>query len=390
MTTGVALEPDVQEHAGRLRDWLSERAAELRHFAERTPGGIAANVEHERALLRLLHEAGWSRWGWPTEAGGFGGPILLRAVLYDELAAAGVELPEAYVILETLGPLLVEFAPALAAVHLPRFLGGTEIWGQGFSEPEAGSDLAHLRTRAVPTDQGFLLTGQKVWTTLGQFAQYAAVLARTGSSDSAHRGLTMLWVDLTAPGVTVRPIEASNGRDEFAEMFFDGVIVPADGVIGSVGAGWAAAMYLLQYERGMYAWQRQAVLHRRLREAVAAATGAHHRPSATASIALGRALHLTHQLRARSRHTVSRLSSAENPGPEISVDKALLGQSEQATFDAVRLLDPGGMLLGSAGSDQRQRDEWFYSRASTIFGGAIDVQRDIVSERVLRLPRSGR
>lgn len=377
-------------HAEQLREWLSENLDQLQPFRGRGRGGLGANIEHERALLRTLDEAGWARYGWPEEAGGVGGPVLLRAVLYDELAAAGLEIPEAYVILETLGPLLVECAPALAAVHLPRFLAGTELWGQGFSEPEAGSDLAQLRTRARIVDDGFVLSGQKTWTTLGQFAQYAAVLARTGDSDSAHRGLSMLWVDLAAPGVTVRPITASNGRDEFAEMFFDDVRVPNSGLIGAVGGGWAAAMFMLQYERGMYAWLRQAVLHRRLREAVRDGARADRPASASARIALGRAIHATTALRARSRHTVARLSAGENPGPEISIDKVLLGVAEQATFDALRQLDWPGMALGESDANAQQREEWFYSRASTIFGGAIDVQRDIVAERVLGLPRVSR
>lgn len=388
MSIESSTEVSVETHTGQLRDWLREHAVQLQAFAHRTSGGVGQNVEHERTLLRLLHDSGWSRWGWPEEVGGLGGPVLLRAVLYDELAAAGLEIPEAYVVLETLGPLLVEYAPALAATHLPRFLAGDELWGQGFSEPEAGSDLASLRTRAVVTRSGFVLSGQKVWTTLGQYAQYAAVLARTGAADSAHRGLTMVWVDLAADGATVRPITASNGRDEFAEMFFDAVEIPAGGLIGEIGGGWAAAMFLLQYERGMYAWQRQAVLCRRLREAVGAHSG--HPVSAAGRIALGRAIHATSQLRARSRRTVARLSAGENPGPEISIDKAMLGQAEQLTFDALRQLDWTGMALGRAPADQQQREEWFYSRASTIFGGAIDVQRDIVAERVLGLPRAAR
>jgi acyl-CoA dehydrogenase len=378
----------VATHGGQLREWLASNTDALSAFRYRTPGGIEADVEHERTLLAMLCEAGWSRWGWPEEVGGLGGPVLLRAVLYDELAAAGLEIPEAYVILETLGPLLVEFAPNLAARHLPAFLKGREIWGQGFSEPEAGSDLAHLRTRAVPSDGGYRLSGQKVWTTLGQFSQYAAVLARTGTAEEAHRGLTMLWVDLAATRAVVRPIVASNGRDEFAEMFFDDVEVSADGLIGQVGRGWAAAMFLLQYERGMYAWQRQAVLNRRLREAVRSAAGSGVSPAAR--IALGRALHAVIALRARSRRTVTRLSDGENPGPEISIDKAMLGQAEQLTFDALRQLDRTGMALGEGARDHQQREEWFYSRASTIFGGAIGVQRDIVAERVLGLPRGGR
>lgn len=390
MTVESPAELSAETHTAELRAWLRDHHTELRDFAVRTRGGIGANVEHERALLRLLHDAGWSRWGWPESAGGLGGPVLLRALLYDELAGAGLEIPEAYVILETLGPLLAEYAPELADTHLPRFLAGDELWGQGFSEPEAGSDLAHLRTRALVTHSGFVLSGQKIWTTLGQFAQYAAVLARTGAADSAHRGLTMLWVDLSAPGVSVRPITASNGRDEFAEMFFDAVEVPTSGLIGEIGGGWAAAMYLLQYERGMYAWLRQAVLCRRLRDAVAGTARTGRPVSAAGRIALGRAIDSTCQLRARSHHTVSRLSAGENPGPEISIDKAMLGQAEQLTFDALRHLDWTGMALGDDLLDHEQREEWFYSRASTIFGGAIDVQRDIVAERVLGLPRASR
>jgi alkylation response protein AidB-like acyl-CoA dehydrogenase len=375
-------------HLRALREWLAGNADELAAFRTRAAGGIGASVEHERVLLRLLYDAGWSRWGWPEPVGGLGGPVVLRAALYDELAAAGLEVPEAYVILETLGPLLVRFAADLAAVHLPRFLAGDEVWGQGFSEPEAGSDLAHLRTRATVTDNGFTLSGQKIWTTLGQFARYAAVLARTGEPDSGHRGLSMLWVDLGSPGVTVRPITASNGRDEFAELFFDDVVVPPAGLIGALGDGWAAAMYLLQYERGMYAWLRQAVLHRRLREAVRRAyESGHGLDSSAARQALGRAIQATAALRARSRRTVGRLSDGENPGPEISIDKVLLGQAEQLTFDALRQLDWAGMALGDDEPSAQLREEWFYSRASTIFGGAVDVQRDIIADRVLNLPR---
>ncbi|WP_203231198.1 acyl-CoA dehydrogenase family protein [Nocardioides caldifontis] len=378
---------DLAGHARELAGWLRDNAERLAPWRRRPPGSLAAAVEHDRGLLALLHEAGWSRYGWPEQAGGLGGPVALRAVLYDELAAADVEVPEAYVILETLGPLLTAFAPDLAATHLPRFLRGEELWGQGFSEPEAGSDLAGLRTRAEAAGNGFVVNGQKIWTTLGQFASHAAVLARTGAPDSAHRGLTMLWVDLGQPGASVRPIPASSGRDEFAEMFFEDARVDGSRVIGEVGGGWAAAMYLLQYERGMYAWLRQAILHRRLRE-VAAMAPAGASPSSLA--ALGRAQRVCAGLRARSRTTVLRLSAGENPGPEISVDKVLLGQAEQAVFDAWRQLCWEAMAVDDGDLSSTLREEWFYSRASTIFGGAADIQRDILSDRVLRLPRGAR
>ena len=375
---------NVAEHAAALRRWLAGNADALDEYRQRSPSSIETEVRHDRGLMRLLYDAGWGRMGWPEAAGGLGGPAVLRALLYDELGAAGVEVPEAYVMIETCASLLVEYGKPIAAQHLGAFLRGEEIWAQGFSEPEAGSDLAQLRTRAVATDKGFRLSGQKIWTSMGQFSRWAIVLARTGGPESAHRGLTMLWVDLDAPGVTVRPIEASNGRAEFAEMFFDDVAVPADAVIGEVGGGWAAAMYLLQYERGMYAWLRQSVLRRRLREAAERAEGP---IGPAAAAAFGRAIQATAMLRARSRRTVRRLSGGENPGPEISIDKALLGAAEQATYEALRLLYWTGMASGSDPRSMTLREEWFYSRATTIFGGAVDVQRDIVAERVLGLPR---
>ena len=386
--TATGFVGDTATYTDELRAWLTDNADTLARWRERAPGPIAHAVEHERGLLELLFEAGWSRYGWAEGIGGLGGPVALRAVLYDELAAADVELPEAFVILETLGPLLAQFAPAIAAEHLPHFLRGEQLWGQGFSEPEAGSDLAHLRTRAERQDDGsFRVSGQKIWTTLGQFASHCAVLCRTGAPDSAHRGLTMMWVDLNAPGASAAPITASNGRDEFAEIFFDDVAVPARHVIGTLDQGWAAAMYLLQYERGMYAWFRQATLHRRLRQ-LAVAASADADPSAVA--ALGIAFRLAAQLRARSSTTVTRLSRGENPGPDISVDKVLLGQTEQAVFDAWRRLHWTAMAVTDDDAASVLRDEWFYSRASTIFGGAADIQLDILADRVLKLPRGPR
>jgi len=372
-------------HATAVRAWLSEHVEQLAAFRRRPAGGLAEAVEHERGLLRLLSDAGWSRWGWPEAAGGLGGGPVLRAVLYDELAAAGLEVPEAFVILETLGPVLTHYRPDLAAAHLPGYLRGEQMWAQGFSEPEAGSDLASLRSRAQPVDGGYRLSGQKIWSTLGQFADHAAVLARTGGP--GHRGISLLWVDLRGPGVTVKPIEAANGRAEFAEMFFDDVAVPAANVIGEPEGGWAVAMYLLQFERGMYAWLRQAVLQRQLRETAAVAgdqaTPATHR-------ALGAAYVAASTLRARTATTVGRLDAGENPGAEISVDKILLSRAEQAVADAARAARHLDFLLSGEHEARVLRETWFYSRATSIFGGAVEVQRDIVADRVLGLPRGGR
>jgi acyl-CoA dehydrogenase len=379
----------LDQHSNALRQWLADNNAVLSEHHHRPEGGVAASVEHDRGLLKLLYDAGWSRWGWPVQAGGLGGTARLRAVLYDELAAANIEVPEAFVLLETLGPVLTTYAPTLATKHLPRYLAGLELWGQGFSEPEAGSDLAAVATTARSTSRGYSISGQKVWTTLGQFAGYAAVLARTGGPDSGYRGLSMIWVDLSAHGVTVNPITAANGRDEFAEMFFDDVEVPRENLIGELNDGWAVAMYLLQFERGMYAWLRQAVLHRRLRDTVTSLARAQ---GATAPVCadIGRAYVALSALRARCGNTVRQLAEQENPGPAISVDKVLLSGAEHAVLDACRVARLPEMILSDEPSDRTLREDWFYSRATSIFGGAVEVQRDILADRVLRLPRKAR
>jgi alkylation response protein AidB-like acyl-CoA dehydrogenase len=369
-----------------MRRWVSEADVDLQPYRLVTHASIEDEVEWHRGLLRLLFDAGWMRWGWPRSAGGLGGNEVSRAIVYDVLAAADIPLPEAIVLLETLGPVLVRYAPELAERHLPRYLCGEELWGQGFSEPDAGSDLASIRTRAQVDVDGFRLTGQKIWTTLGQCAQWAMILCRTDDDVVGHRGLSMLWVDLSLPGVEVRPIRAASGRNEFAEMFFDNVPVPRSGLIGELGEGWAIAMYLLQYERGMYAWGRQAELHRILRAALGRTT----RSDDESLAALGTAYTSLCALRSRSVATVRRLGLSEPLGPDASIDKVLLSRAEKHCFDAIRLLDPERFLFGDDASAQTLRDGWFYSRATSIFGGAVEIQRSIIAERVLGLPRERR
>jgi alkylation response protein AidB-like acyl-CoA dehydrogenase len=366
--------------------WVEANTAALGDFRGAGFSSLEDEVDYDRPLLRMLHDAGLSRRGWPESVGGLGGDETDRARLYDALSWADIRLPEAFVLLETLGPVLVEFAPELAARHLPAFLRGEEVWAQGFSEPEAGSDLAAVRTRAALGTDSVRLTGQKVWNTLGQCADYALVLARSDPDAKPHRGLSMVWVDLASPGVKVRSIRASNGRNEFAEMFFSDVEVPLSNIVGGRGAGWAVAMYLLQFERGMYAWFRQVALHRNLRRALA---GAGH-PDRDASAAVGQAFTTLCALRSSLARTVRRLAAKDTLGPEASIDKVLLSRAEQQTHDALRVLAGPAFLLDDDERSRALRDDWFYSRAATIFGGAVEVQRTIVAERLLGLPREAR
>jgi alkylation response protein AidB-like acyl-CoA dehydrogenase len=277
---------------------------------------------------------------------------------------------------DVLAPTMIDYAPpALAAEMVPRLLRGEETWCQGFSEPGTGSNLGALACRATRTDDGWRVTGQKVWTSFAQYAHRCVLLARTGTQESAHRGITALFVDMDTPGITVRPIEAMHGADEFCEVFFDDVAVPFDRTLGDEGQGWAVAMDLLPYERSTALWHRAAFLHRRLEQLLEAAPA-----GALDPIAVGETAQLLFAFRARSRATQHRLARGEQLGAETSIDKVLVAAAEQAVFDLA--LDG----LGEEMSGQWLR-EYLYSRAATIYGGTSEIQRNIIAERLLGLPR---
>ncbi len=365
--------------------WLTEHAAELADINPRPDDELETRVDKSFALLGRLNAEGLAGWGWAEEFGGFGGDATDRAALYDALTEAGFGMPEQVGALEVLGSALTAFAPELARRMLPAVLEGRELWCQGFSEPEAGSDLASLRTTAKQTADGWIIDGQKVWTSLGHRSRWCGVLARTGDPGGRHRTLTLFWVDLESPGVTVRPLQTTTGEAEFSEVFFDGVVVPADHVIGEVDGGWKVAMHLLQYERGMWAWQRQAIMHAALDDLVATAGG-----HPTAGDTIGAAYVALAALRVRSRQTVARLAAGERLGPEVSIDKTLLSTAEHAVNDAIRALRVNDFLFGDDADSKRIRGEWYYSRAASVYGGAVEVQKNIIAEHVLGLPREDR
>jgi len=373
----------VQELVASFATWLEVHAAQLEPFREHSTADLEEIVAGERPLRRLLFDGGWTRLGWPEACGGIGGSPVQRAAVLEALAAAGYVIPDVLGSIEIIAPMLIRFAPRLAVIHIPSALAGDEQWCQGFSEPDAGSDLGSLRTRAVAAGDQFRLTGQKMWSSMGHVAQHCCVLARTGDPDSGYRGLTMLWVDMASAGVTVRPTRCESGRAEVAEIFFDDVIVPADGLIGEVGGGWRAVMYLMQFERGAYAWQRQADLHTDLDRLLGRVGGVR-----DADRVIGDAYLALFALRSKCSETISALAAGRDLGPEISVDKLLLGAAEQTVTDAARtLLWPALELDDDAGAlGWRQR--WAFARITTIYGGAAEVQRDLVAERLLGLPRS--
>ena len=339
-----------------------------------------ATVQQE--FQEELFAGGWVRYGWPDDLGGLGGDARHRAALYDELGRRRVPIPESYLTIETLIPMLSVHAPDLARAHLTNLLRGAERWCQGFSEPDAGSDLASLRTKAVRDGDDWIVDGHKIWTSQATVSQRCVVLLRTGTPESRHRGLSMMLVDHDAPGVEVREIRTMSGRDELGEVLFDGVRVAGDRLIGNDGDGWALAMYLLQWERGMYPWQRQAGLLGTL-DMLLERSG-----DAIDPHALGRRLP-----RGPPDATLVR---ADDPPIGRGGDPRPRGVGRQGAPGAS---GAHGVRPGRHGVRRRDRvrrrragtrgsrHDYLFSRSAPIYGGSYEIQRQILADRVLGMPR---
>ncbi|WP_343575383.1 acyl-CoA dehydrogenase family protein [Mycobacterium sp.] len=358
---------NVAQFRTDLRAWLDEH--------DLTPGPDHSLEGHLRQMARVsraLYDADWMRYGWPVEVGGLGGPAILRAVVGEEVVGRRLAEPGPYSMLEVLTPTLIDYAPAgLAAELVPRLLRGEERWCQGFSEPGAGSDLASLTTRAVPDGDNWIINGQKVWTSYAQFSTRCILLARTAPG---YDGITAFFVDLDTPGISVRPLRTMHGVDEFCEVYYDDVAVPAERMLGRPGDGWRLAMDLLPYERSTCFWQRIAYLYARFDALIAEADDPDEYELGAAYLAL-------HTLRCRSRATQHRLADGAALGPQTSIDKVLLAGAEQRLYDTVRDLLPGVLEL----DDSDWRSEFLYSRAATIYGGTAEIQRNIIARRLLDL-----
>jgi alkylation response protein AidB-like acyl-CoA dehydrogenase len=371
----------VQVHDFRagVRAWIHARGDEL--IAAVGQDSVAAQLDHQRRVQRMLFDAGWMRWGWPKRLGGLGGSPILRAVLGEELTSRALVHTASWSMHEVLGPAAAEFGrPELVEEIFPRLLRGDEFWCQGFSEPEAGSDLGSLRTTAREHGDGWLINGEKLWTSFAQHATRCVVLARTG--EPGTRGISAFLVDMDTPGVTASPLRTMADVDEFCSTSFIDVQVPAHRLLGEINAGWRIAQYILSCERGPIFWQRGAWLAHHLGMLVGAAQ------DAASQTVLGEAYEMLWAFRARSKATQDRIALGDLPGPEASVDKILIAAADQAVFDAARELLPGVIEADDTPRGRAWRREWAYSRAATIYGGTSEIQKDIVATRLLGLPRS--
>ena len=351
------------------------------------PHGLDERIARLRDWQAQLYDAGFVGCAWPSEFGGGGLPAAAQVVVDQELAAAGAPELVSVVGLDVLGPAILAFGTdTQKRRYVAPILSATEIWCQGFSEPEAGSDLASLRTRAIEHDDGFRVSGQKTWVSWGQFARWCGLLARTDPDAPPHKGISLLVVDMESPGLEVRPMMQITGHAEFSELFLDDVFVPRENLLGAPGEGWAIAMHVVAHERGTAALPRQVTLRTWFDRLVAEAAEvtrdgkpllAHDDVRAT----LAGALVEIEVLRHHATHTMSRFLNGGTVGPESSSVKLLMARAEQ-TLGMAAL-----EVLGASGASSFWQERYLYSRAASVYGGAQQIQRNIIADRILSLPK---
>ena len=386
---------EVQEFRAEVRAWLAEHLvgefAELKRLGG--PGREHEAFEERRAWNQQLAAAGLTCLGWPEQHGGRGLSVAHRVAFYEEYALADAPAKVNHFGEELLGPTLIAYGtPEQQQRFLPKILDVTELWCQGYSEPGAGSDLANVSTTAELDGDQWVINGQKVWTSLAQHAQWCFVVARTERGSKRHAGVSYLLVPLDQPGVEVRPIVQLTGDSEFNEVFFDDARTDADLVVGEPGDGWRVAMGTLTFERGVSTLGQQIVYARELSgiAELAQRNGAADDPLIRERLA--RAWVGLRAMRSYALATMdverrrSRMAGDIYKGQD-NVSKLLWANWHRDLGElAMDVLGKAGMALKDGDFDEWQR-LFLFSRADTIYGGSNEIQRNIIAERVLGLPR---
>jgi alkylation response protein AidB-like acyl-CoA dehydrogenase len=375
----LTLTDDEEAFRDELRGWLDEN-----HPGEAPSGGDAVQFEFEREWQRKLHEGGWAGVSWPKEYGGRGATLVEQAIFSEELARANAPRPANVLGLVMGGPVVMAHGTEEQKERfLEPILSAEEIWCQGFSEPESGSDLASLKTKAVQEDGGWKITGQKVWTTFAHEAKWCMLLARTDPDVPKHKGITYFICDMEQDEVDVRPLRQITGEAEFNELFIEDAYVPDENVIGGVGNGWKVAITTLMNERAGLGAASALGLRQSLDSLVELAI---ERGRADDPIVRDRIARLKigiEGLRLGAMRALTETMKVGVPGPEGSIAKLQWSDTNQAlTALALEIGGPDELAIGA---------DWSYrylrSRANSIEGGTGDVLKNIVAERVLGLPK---
>jgi len=380
-----------EDFRAEVRGWLADNL--VGDFAL-LKGRGGSGREHEffderRAWNQHLAADGWTCLGWPVEYGGRGLSLFQQVIFHEEYAKANAPAGVNHLGEELVGPTLIAFGtPEQKARFLPGINEVTELWCQGYSEPGAGSDLAGVRTQARLEGNQWIVDGQKVWTSLAREADWCFVVARTEAGSRRHAGLSYLLVPLDQPGVEIRPIVQLTGTSEFNEVFFDGAVTDRSLVVGEPGDGWRVAMATLGFERGVSTIGQQVGFDRELDGVILEArrNGAWDDPVIVDQIArasLGLEVMRTHALRTLSAY------DAGSQGPEASVAKLLWARWHRDLGELAMQVRGGDAVTVAAPpyTLDEQQTLFLFSRADTIYGGSDEIQRNILAERVLRLPK---
>ena len=376
----------------QVRTWLAEHVP-----AEPRPTEGPEMRAFDLAWQRAQFDGGYAGVAWPAEYGGCGLSLVRQMSWYEEYAlAGGPPSGVCFVGLNHAGPTLINRGTdEQNRVHLPRILRGEAVWCQGFSEPDAGSDLAGLSTRAVVDGDELVVTGQKIWTSYADLADYQELLVRTDPDAAKHKGITWVVCDMHTPGIDIRPIRAMSGEAHFCEVFYDEVRIPLANVVGGLNNGWSTAMATLSFERGTAFMAEQIELARKVEELIDLArqiTGPDGRRRAIEhdDIALQLAERRAElaSLRAMTYAAVSRNAASETPGPEGSIIRLHHGEVTQRVYaTAMDILGPRNLHRSAEPGETDWTGAYLYYHAATIAGGTSEIQRNIIGERVLGLPR---
>jgi alkylation response protein AidB-like acyl-CoA dehydrogenase len=374
-----------------VREWLHAHKPR----EARPNGSFADQMAYDRAWQRTQHEGGWAGISWPKEFGGRGLSLSEQLIWSEEYARAHCPSvhDSCWLGLNHAGPTLIaRGSEEQKAFHLPRILTGEATWCQGFSEPGAGSDLASLRTRGIVDGDKLVINGQKIWTTLAHLADYQELLVRTGPEDSRHRGLTWVICDMHALGVTVRPITALDGQFHTCEVFYDNVHIPLAQVVGEIDGGWSVAMTTFKFERGSAGFAAFFEIATLLEDIVDYARSDPTMRGSCPAIEGGALAHRLAMARAQVqavRALMFRMVSAGERGLESDSEGSLMRLAASELEQTIMRLAVD--VLGADALSRNVRRDWiigyFEAFAETIAGGTSEIQRNIIGERLLGLPR---
>jgi len=391
------LSPQEEAFRDEVRGWLRKNLP--KGWKGRARAGEAGKPEHIQFLkdwAKKLFEGGWAGVSWPREYGGRGATLMEQVVFNEEMARARAPDHPNVIGIGMAGPTIIAHGTeAQKKRYLAKILSADEIWCQGFSEPNAGSDLAGLQCRAEQEGDEFVVNGQKVWTSFAHVADWCILLVRTDPSAAKHAGITYLLVDMHSPGISVRPLVQITGDAEFNEIYFENVRVPVANVIGKMNNGWGVAITTLMHERGTLAIAVQVRFRMLLDQLLAKAKKIKRNGDTVTKDPVIRQklaqMHIeTELLKLNGYRSLTKLMKGE-PGPEGSIGKLFWSELNQRLEElAVEILGPTAML--KRGSKYAEDDGfWLYqflrSRGNTIEAGTSEIQKNIIAERVLGLPR---